>query len=100
MPDDLVWWLNDAANSILRPMGNARHAEKAKEAVAELTRLKAENERLRGVLESIVDYWNGSPESAVNAIEEVEFRASSALNWGASAGDVGSLYVEPEAPDA
>lgn len=39
-----------------------------------------EIERLRGVLEGIAEYWNGSPDSAVNAIETVVERAEAALS--------------------
>lgn len=35
--------------------------------------------RLRGVLEGIAEYWNGSPNSAVNAIETVVERTEAAL---------------------
>jgi len=36
-------------------------------------------QRYREALESIIEYWNGSPDSAVDAAEEMRFRAQEAL---------------------
>ena len=44
--------------------------------------LEAENKRLREALEHIKEYWNGNPESAVDAIEEAIHTAEEALEGG------------------
>ena len=42
-------------------------------------RLELKIYALENALSSIVEYWNGSPESAVNAAEEMRSRAETAL---------------------
>ena len=48
----------------------------------ECDELRAEVERLREALVSIEEYWNGAPEAAVDAAEEMRSRARIALNEG------------------
>ena len=48
----------------------------------ELERLREENKRLREALEQIKEYWNGNPESAVDAIEEAIHTAEEAVEGG------------------
>ena len=57
---------------------------------ADNERLEAENKRLREALEHIKEYWNGNPESAVDAIEEAIHTAEQALEGGGS--DVSYLW--------
>jgi hypothetical protein len=54
-------------------------ADAIRSLAAERDALRAENARLREVLESIEEYWNGAEKSAVDAAEECRSRARAAL---------------------
>jgi hypothetical protein len=51
--------------------------------------LRLERDALLAALESIVEYWNGGSESAVDAAEEMRFRAQNAIAALTAASETG-----------
>lgn len=70
--------VSDARRDMLRFLGPAAVLALL-DAADERDKLRAENERLRGALASIEEYWNGAEASAVDAAEECRYRARAAL---------------------
>lgn len=71
---------------------------KAKEALKDeppSAALKALLEPVREAVESITEYWNGCPESAVDAIEHAQEKAQSTLKAISGEGNTYPKYHEP-----